>query len=99
MPLFAWAALDCPSAAPFHGEVAGALVLGRLTVALEGPIAVGAPHVIQSWAEGEDGRKRFSAVALFTADGERRARGRAVWFEVPRPAGADAVAGAHHRAP
>jgi len=87
-PLFAWAALDCPSAAPFHGGVTGALVLGRLTVTLEGPIAVGEPHVIQSWSEGEDGRKRFSAVALFTADGERRACGRGVWFEVPRPAGA-----------
>ena len=84
-PVFAWAALDCPSAAPFHREVGGALVLGRLTVALERPIAVGAPHVIQSWAEGEDRRKRFTAVALFTAAGERLACGRAVWFEVPRP--------------
>ena len=64
------------------------------------PIAVGEPHVIQSWPEGEDGRKRFSAVALFTADGERRACGRGVWFEVPRPRGRrDPVAGAHHRAP
>jgi hypothetical protein len=59
-------------------------VLGRLTVALEAPIAVGAPHVIQSWADGQDGRKHFTAVALYTAEGERRACGRAVWFEVPR---------------
>jgi hypothetical protein len=83
-PVFTWAALDCPSAAPFHGDVEGALLLGRLTLAIEGPVAVGAPHVIQSWAEGVDGRKRHSAVALYTAGGERRARGRAVWFEVPR---------------
>ncbi len=84
---FAWAALDCPSSAPAHGTVAGPVVLGRFTVALEGPIAVGAPHVIQSWLEREDGRKRHTAVALFTAAGERRACGRAVWVELARPLG------------
>ena len=66
----------------------GPVVLGRFTVALEGPIAVGAPHVIQSWLEREDGRKRHTAVALFTAGGERRACGRAVWVELARPLGA-----------
>ena len=35
-PLFAWAALDCPSSAPFTATITRALVLGRLTVALEG---------------------------------------------------------------
>ena len=87
-PLFAWAALDCPSSAPVHGTIVNPVVLGRLTVALEGPIAVGAPHVIQSWLERDDGRKRHTAVALFTADGERRAAGRAVWVELARPLGA-----------
>jgi hypothetical protein len=84
-PLFAWAALDCPSSAPVHGTISAPVVLGRLTVALEGPIEVGAPHVIQSWLEGSDGRKRHTAVALYTADGERRAAGRAVWIELVRP--------------
>lgn len=86
-PLFAWAALDCPSSAPVHGTIAAPVVLGRMTIALEGPIEVGAPHVIQSWLEGQDGRKRFTGVALFTADGERRAAGRAVWVELARPLG------------
>ena len=49
--VFAWAALDCPSSAPVHGTISAPVVLGRLTVALEGPIEVGAPHVIQSWLE------------------------------------------------
>ena len=87
-PRFAWAALDCPSSAPVHGTIANPVVLGRFTVALEGPIEVGAPHVIQSWLEREDGRKRHTAVALLTADGERRASGRAVWVELARPLGA-----------
>src|SRR5918996_932344 len=57
-PVFAWAALDCPSSAPAHGTIDAPVVLGRLTVALERPIEVGAPHVIQSWLEGSEGRKR-----------------------------------------
>ena len=87
-PIFAWAALDCPSSSPAHGTISNPVVLGRLTVALEGPIEVGAPHVISAWLEREDGRKRHTAVALFTAGGERRACGRAVWIELDRPLGA-----------
>jgi hypothetical protein len=83
--LFVWAALDCPSSAPAHGTVTAPVVLGRLSVTLEGEVEVGAPHVIQSWLEREDGRKRHTAVALFTADGSRRAAGRAVWVELARP--------------
>lgn len=86
-PVFAWAALDCPSAAPVHGAISAPVVLGRLTVALEGPIDIGAPHVIQSWLEESDGRKHRTGVALFTAGGERRAAGGAVWIELARPLG------------
>jgi hypothetical protein len=86
-PLFVWAALDCPSSAPVHGTIDAPVVLGRLTAALEGPVEVGAPHVIVSWLEGSDGRKRHTGVALFTADGERRAAARAVWVELARPLG------------
>ena len=86
-PLFAWAALDCPSSSPVHGTISSPVVLGRFTVALEEPIEVGAPHVIQSWLERSDGRKRHTAVAIFSAAGERRAVGRAVWVELARPLG------------
>ena len=70
-----------------HGTIASPVVLGRFTVALEAPIEVGAPHVIQAWLERTDGRKRHTGVALFTAAGERRAHGRAVWIELARPLG------------
>jgi hypothetical protein len=84
-PLFVWAALDCPSSAPTHETIEGPVVLGRLTAVLERPVEVGAPHVIQSWLEGTDGRKRHTAVALYTAGGERCAAARAVWVELARP--------------
>jgi hypothetical protein len=86
-PHFVWAALDCPSSAPVHGTISSPVVLGRFTVALEGPVEIGAPHVIQSWLEREDGRKRHTAVALYTADGARRATGRAIWVQLVRPLG------------
>jgi hypothetical protein len=87
-PVFVWAALDCPSSAPTHGTIDAPVVLGRLTGALEGSIEVGAPHVIQSWMERVDGRKRHTGVAIFTAAGERRAAARAVWVALARPLGA-----------
>jgi hypothetical protein len=87
-PVLVWAALDCPSAAPVHGTISAPVVLGRLTVALEAPVEVGAPHVIQAWLERAEGRRRHTAVGLFTASGERRACGRAVWVELARPLGA-----------
>ena len=87
-PVLVWAALDCPSSAPAHGTIDAPVVLGRLTGALELPIAIGEPHIIQSWMERVDGRKRHTGVAIFTAGGERRAAARAVWVELARPLGA-----------
>lgn len=79
---FVWAALDCPSAAPMHAEVSGAVVLGRITMALHAPVRVGRPHVIQSWPLRAEGRRRHTAVALLGPAGEPLATGRAVWFEL-----------------
>ena len=84
-PLFVWAALDCPSSAPVHPTLSAPIVLGRFSVALEGPVEVGAPHVIQSWLEHMERRKYQTAVALWTAGGERRAIARAVWIEPAKP--------------
>ena len=83
--LFVWAALDCPSSAPVHPTIEAPVVLGRFTVAIERPVAVGAPHVIQSWLEHLEGRKRSTAVELYDAEGERLAYGRSVWIELARP--------------
>src|SRR5829696_10164150 len=84
-PVFVWAALDCPSSAPVHMTISAPIVLGRFTVAIEGPVEVGAPHVIQSWLEHLEGRKYQPAVELWTTGGERRAIGRSVWIELAKP--------------
>lgn len=82
---FVWAALDCPSSAPAHGTIDAPVVLGRLTLAQHAPVLAGRPHVVQSWLERADGRRRHTAVALFDGAGERLATGRAVWIELRRP--------------
>ena len=45
-------------------------------------------YLERCWREATDGRKHRTGVALFTADGERCAVGRAVWIELARPLGA-----------
>lgn len=80
---FVWGALDCPSGivTDLFGEV-GRILLGRLAADLRRPVMAGAPHVVQAWTVGRDGRKLGTASALFTAEGELCAVARAVWIEV-----------------
>jgi hypothetical protein len=78
-----WAALDCPTSAPVVNFGAGpACVLARLTAQVDREVEPGRPHVVVSRALNVDGRKRHSAAALFTADGDLVARARALWIEL-----------------
>jgi hypothetical protein len=78
-----WAALDCPTSAPVVNFGAGpACVLARLTAQIEGGVEPGRPYVVVSRALEVDGRKRHSAAALFTVDGELVARSQALWIEL-----------------
>lgn len=81
-PVFVWAALDCPTAAPAMEERTQPVVLARLHARIDRPIAVGEPHAIVSWLLGVDGRKRNSACAIFDADGQALAISRALWIEL-----------------
>jgi hypothetical protein len=82
-PECVWAALDCPTSAPVVNFGAGpACVLARLTAEIESAVEPGRPYVIVSRPLEVDGRKRHSAAALFTADGELVARSRAIWIEL-----------------
>ncbi len=79
-PLFAWAALDCPSSAPtMSGKT---IVLASLAAALRRPVAIGEPHVIGSWRIGAEGRKHWNGVVLWDAEGGVCAVGRALWIEL-----------------
>ena len=85
LPLFVWAALDCPSSAPAMGGGAP-IVLASLAVDIRAPARVGEPHVIGSWELDRDGRKRRSGVVLWGAGGGVCAVGRALWIELrPTP--------------
>jgi hypothetical protein len=78
-----WAALDCPTSAPVANFGDGpAMVLASLTARLGCPLRVGEPHTILSWALDEDGRKHWSAAALYDSDGILTCASRALWIEL-----------------
>jgi hypothetical protein len=82
-PHLVWAALDCPTSAPVANFGEGpAMVLASLTARLGCPVRVGEAHTILSWALDEDGRKHWSAAALFDSDGTLTCASRALWIEL-----------------
>lgn len=76
-----WAALDCPGgwASLQPGRP---MVLGRMSLEVHRPPVVGQPHVVQGWTLRTEGRKTFSATALYDADGEVLAVAQQTWFTV-----------------
>jgi len=82
LPVYLWAALDCPSGwAHIHASGRPA-VLGEFAVRIEAPVAAGEEHVLLGWQTGAEGRKLYSASALYTAAGDRLACARATWIEL-----------------
>jgi hypothetical protein len=87
-PAFGWAALDCPGAFAFGGgDETSPLLLGRLTGAVTGRIAVGERCIVLGWPIARDGRKLIAGTAVFGAAAELRGLARAVWFAPPGRAG------------
>lgn len=89
-PELVWAALDCPSgiAAAEAADVGPdlAIVLGRMTVTLAGPPAVGERYRVIAWPMGRDGRKLTAGSALLGPGDEVLAVASTVWLTVARPA-------------
>jgi hypothetical protein len=77
-PEFVWASLDCPGYFAVE-ENMQPMLLGRLTLELEGQLQVGEACTVLAWPLGSEGRKNFAGTALFDAGGRRIARARAVW--------------------
>lgn len=80
-----WAVLDCP------GGLSGMLVpevgtcmLGRLAARIHEPIEPGRTYVAIGWPIGHEGRKVYAGSAIFSAEGELLADGRATWIELKR---------------
>jgi hypothetical protein len=76
-----WAALDCPGgwATGFSGRPC---VLGTMTARVDSVPTIGERYVVTAQARGQDGRKLFSASALYTTDGYLLARAEATWIAV-----------------
>jgi hypothetical protein len=80
-PFLVWAALDCP--AGWASDLPGRpMVLGRMALERRATPVVGEPHVVVGWTRGNEGRKTFSASALYDADGQLLALARSTWFAV-----------------
>lgn len=58
------------------------IVIPPLSVRPLLPAPVGEPHVVMSWPQDRDGRKRATASALVSTAGEPRAVARALWVEL-----------------
>ncbi|MEX6501361.1 hypothetical protein [Pseudomonas zhanjiangensis] len=81
---FLWAALDCPGAFAFLPIEAGmALVLGQLTVRIDGSVRPAEPCLVMAWPLGIEGRKHLAGSALFSVSGQLIALAQATWIAVP----------------
>ena len=86
-----WAALDCVGG--WAGDLAErAMVLGRMTARLAGLPRIGQAHVVVGRRLGGEGRKTFTASALYDADGAEVGRAEHVWIAVD-PAGFNRASG------
>jgi hypothetical protein len=76
-----WAALDCVGG--WSEDLEGRpCVLGRMTAHVAALPVVGEPHVVVGRHRGRDGRKSFTASALYDADGRLVASATHVWLQV-----------------
>jgi hypothetical protein len=79
-----WSALDCPTVWPYMSQGLTAL-LGRMRVDVHAPVPGREPLVVVGQGNGGEGRKRYCAGAIYTADGELLASSHTTWITVDRP--------------
>ncbi|MGZ8765456.1 MAG: hypothetical protein ACXW2C_07185 [Acidimicrobiia bacterium] len=79
-----WATLDCPSYAALYldDDAPPPHVLGRIAARVDHQPEPGTPHVIMTWPLGRNGRKFFSASAIYDPDARVCAVSRATWLRV-----------------
>ncbi|KHL18054.1 hypothetical protein CLV56_1159 [Mumia flava] len=76
-----WASIDCPGSwAADAGE--RAMVLGRMTGQVLGPVHSGTTYVVVGALRTTEGRKRLTGTALYTEDGTLVARSEQTWITV-----------------
>ena len=81
---YLWAALDCVAAftvTPENKEVA--IVLGEQCTSILGDLMAGEKCVVIGWPLNVEGRKRYSASAIYAPNGRLVAIARLIFIEVP----------------
>jgi hypothetical protein len=84
-PEFVWAALDCPGGWSAGDLAARPMVLGRMSVEMLGEqasVVAGERYVVVGRHVRTEGRKTFTASALYGPSGEPVASAEAVWISV-----------------
>lgn len=81
---FVWAALDCPGfwgMALFLGHMPNVITI-RLASFIDGPVRTGERHIVLGWPIQHRGRKYLCGSAIYDANGDLLAAGRATWLAV-----------------
>ncbi len=79
-PVFAWAAMDCPSYFALNVDPGRGFLLGQMSAALEPEIPGDEPLVVYGWRGPSQGRKHHAGAALADARGRVWARAEHVWI-------------------
>jgi hypothetical protein len=89
-PEFVWSVLDCPTGyvSQCDSETGNfnvlPILLGRLSVRIDGRPRPGERCVMTSWKTGSEGRRLIAEAALFGEEENLLAVGRAIWIVVDR---------------
>ncbi|MET8775542.1 hypothetical protein AB0H49_14165 [Nocardia sp. NPDC050713] len=77
-----WAALDCPGGWSVPGMLDRPALLGSMTAAVLGLPEVGEPCVVVGESHGEQGRKIFTASAVYGSDERLLGRAEHIWIRL-----------------
>lgn len=80
---FVWAALDCPSGWAFLGAENEVALLGEFSAHIEAPLHCGQEYIVAGWEIAQERRKRLTASAIYSAEGQLLAYARATWIVIP----------------
>ena len=78
---FVWSALDCPSGWAIVIEKMRFIILGRLVVQIYKRVKPNKNFIVMGWKLSEEGRKIYAGTAIYSAEGELYAKGKATWIE------------------
>jgi len=82
---YVWSTLDCPSGWSFLSFGEEVALLGEFSAEILAPLHCGHEYIVAGWEIGRDGRKRRTASALYTDEGQPVARALAIWITVQAP--------------